>query len=283
MADSLPSEPRPLRLRLGEVTFPLNTEKLIIGRSRSCDIRLREDTVSRLHAALVWRNGELVLEDLGSSNGTFVNGDRVLDPRTLGAGDELRFGVLRGTVEKADAPPRGRSASQTEYDYTIGLIPGKPAGLGWRLLAATVDAALLFVGSLIPLAPWIAMLLIERFLLAPGAMSPSAQTKALVAGACAVLWVLFAFYYVVHGWARRGCTLGLRLCGLQLLDWRHKAPIGYPRALLRLAALLVTFLTFGLGFLLVLFRADRKALHDLLAGTLVAHRGLPLGGVSPPA
>ena len=34
------------------MTFPLEIEKLVIGRSRSCDIRLREDTVSRLHAAL---------------------------------------------------------------------------------------------------------------------------------------------------------------------------------------------------------------------------------------
>jgi uncharacterized RDD family membrane protein YckC len=272
-----------MRLRLGEITFPLNSEKLIIGRSRSCDIRLREDTVSRLHAALVWRNGELVLEDLGSSNGTFVNGDRVLDPRTLGAGDELRFGALRGTVERADAPPRARPASQTEYDYTAGLVPGKPAGFGWRLLAAALDTVLFTAGSALPLAPWIAMLLVERFLIGPGKMPPGVQTKALVAGACAVLWLLFAFYYIVHGWARRGSTPGLRLCGLRLLDWRHRLPIGYPRAFLRLAALVVTLLTFGLGFLLVPLRRDRKALHDVLAGTLVTHRALPLGGVSPPA
>ncbi len=283
MAESLRSEPRPLRLRLGEVTFPLNAEKLVIGRSRSCDIRLREDTVSRLHAALVWREDGLVLEDLGSSNGTFVNGDRVLEPRSLGDGDEVRFGALRGTVERSDAPPPRPSSAGNGYDYTVGLVPGKPAGFGWRVAAAATDVALFGVGSIVPLSPLIVTLGIERFLLTPGAMLSSAQAKSLVAGGCAVLWVMFAFYYVVHGWARRGGTPGLRLLGLRLLDWRHKVPIGYPRAFLRLAALLVTFLTLGLGFLLVPFRRDRKALHDLLAGTLVTHRPRALGEVSPPA
>jgi uncharacterized RDD family membrane protein YckC len=282
VAESHPSESRPFRLRLGEVTFPLNTDKLVIGRSRSCDIRLREDTVSRLHAALVWRDGALVLEDLGSSNGTFVNGEPVLGPRTVAAGDEIRFGALRGTVERSDATPR-RVPSGTEVDYTVGLLPGKPAGLGWRLLAASLDIVLFSAGSVIPFAPVIAMPLVERFLLSSEAMSQSVHTKSLVAGGCVVLWVLFVFYYIVHGWARRGGTPGLRLCGLRLMDWRHRVPIGYPRAFLRLAALLVTLLTLGLGFLLVPFRRDRKALHDLLAGTLVSHRGLPLGGVAPPA
>ena len=282
MAESPPTEPRPLRLRLGEVTFPLSVEKLVIGRSRSCDIRLREDTVSRLHAALVWRNDELVVEDLGSSNGTFVNGERVLSPRSVVAGDTVRFGTLRGTVERSDAPPP-TADSKSDYDYTVGLMPGEPAGLGWRLLAVITDVVLFAAGSLIPFSPLLATLLIERYLLSPEALPASLQTKSLLQGGCAVLWVVFSFYYVVHGWARRGGTPGLRLCGLRLLDWRQRLPIGYPRAFLRLAALLVTFLTLGLGYLLVPFRRDRKALHDLLAGTLVTHRATPIGRSVPSA
>ena len=282
MAESPLTEPRPLRLRLGDTTFPLNVEKLVIGRSRSCDIRLREDTVSRLHAALVWREDELVVEDLGSSNGTYINGERVLSPRTVVAGDTVRFGALRGTVERSDAPPPG-AESKSEYDYTVGLMPGRPAGLGWRLLALVTDVVLFAAGSLIPFSPLLATLLVERYLLSPEALPASLQTKSLLQGGCAVLWVIFTFYYVVHGWARRGGTPGLRLCGLRLLDWRQLIPIGYPRAFLRLAALLVTFLTFGLGYLLVPFRRDRKALHDLLAGTLVIHSATPLGRAAPSA
>lgn len=258
------------------MTFPLDIEKLVVGRSRSCDIRLREDSVSRLHAALVWRGDELVVEDLGSSNGTFVNGERVLSPRTVVAGDTVRFGNLRGAVERSDAPPAGAD-SRPDYDYTVGLMPGEPAGFGWRLLAMITDVLLFAAGSLIPFSPLLATLLVERFLLSPEALPPSLQTKSLIEGGCAVLWVVFAFYYVVHGWARRGGTPGLRLWGLRLLDYRQRLPIGYPRALLRLAALLVTVLTLGLGYLLIPFRRDRKALHDLLAGTLVTHRAAPLG------
>jgi uncharacterized RDD family membrane protein YckC len=264
------------------VTFPLENDKLVIGRSRSCDIRLRADTVSRLHAALVWRNDELVVEDLGSSNGTFVNGERVLSPRAIVAGDSVRFGSLRGTIERSDLPA-SVGDSQSGPDHTSGLIPGDPAGLGWRLLAAVTDVALFSAGSLIPFSPLLVTLLVERYLLSPDALPPTPQTKSVITGACAVLWVVFALYYVVHGWARRGGTPGLRLCGLRLLDWRHRVPIGYPRALLRLVALLVTVLTLGLGYLLIPFRRDRKALHDLLAGTLVTHRAPPLGRAAPPA
>ena len=264
------------------MTFPLENDKLVIGRSRSCDIRLRADTVSRLHAALVWRDNELVVEDLGSSNGTFVNGERVLSPRTIAAGDSVRFGSLRATVERPDAPASAE-ASQPEPDDTSGLIPGEPAGLGWRFLAALTDVVLFSAGSLIPFSPLLVTLLVERYLLSPDALPPSPQTKSVITCACAVLWVVFALYYVVHGWARRGGTPGLRLCGLRLLDWRYRLPIGYTRAFLRLVALFVTFLTLGLGYLLIPFRRDRKALHDLLAGTLVTHRAPPLGRAAPPA
>jgi uncharacterized RDD family membrane protein YckC len=261
MVESLPSEARLLRLRLGEVSFPLDAAKLMIGRSRSCDVRLRDDTVSRLHAAFVWRAEHLVLEDMGSSNGTFLNGERVLEPRTVVAGDDVRFGSLCGTVERGEPSRRLEDGAEA--------VLGRPAGLGWRALAVLADLVLFSVGSVIAFSP----LLAARYLLPLGPRATS-----FLSGVGAALWAVFTFYYVLHGWGRRGCTLGLRLCGLRLLDWRHRSPIGYPRAFLRLVALLVTFLTLGLGYLLVPFRRDRKALHDLLAGTLVTRRTAPLGG-----
>ena len=261
MAESLPSEARLLRLRLGDVSFPLDAVKLVIGRSRSCDVRLRDDTVSRLHAAFVWREESLVLEDMGSSNGTFLNGERVFEPRTVAAGDDVRFGSLCGTVERGDPT--------TRIEETAEAALGTPAGLGWRVMAVVTDLVLFSVGSVIAFGP----LLAARYLLALGP-----QARSFLSGVGAALWVVFTFYYVVDGWGRRGCTPGLRLCGLRLLDWRYRSPIGYPRAFLRLVAMLVTFLTLGLGYLLVPFRRDRKALHDLLAGTLVIRRTAPLGG-----
>lgn len=281
MAASHPSEARPLRLRTGTTLLGLDADRLIVGRSRSCDLRLREDSVSRLHAVLYWRGPELVVEDSGSSNGTFVNHERISAPHALVTGDILTLGTLRLAVESVSAalpPPAEDPLLRTEGDYTVGLLPLQPAGFGWRLLAWLLDTALFAIGSLVPFAPLLAIVGAERHLLSPEALPPSLQTKAWLAGGCTVLWLLYACYYVLHGWARRGGTPGLRLLGLRLVDWQQKVPIGYLRALLRGLALLVTFLTLGLGFLLPLFRQDRKALHDLLAGTSVTHRRKPLGG-----
>ena len=262
-----------MRLRVGESLFPLSASKLVIGRSRSCDIRIKDDSVSRLHAALVWRGETLILEDLGSSNGTFANGERVIAPRTVVSGDVVRFGSLRGTIEPNDGPAApSMAAAEAGYvfDYTVGVIAGAPADLGRRLVALLLDAVLFSAGSLIPFAPLLVTFVVERYLLAPEALPPSVQTKALLAGGCGAMWVIFAWYYIVHGWARRGGTPGARLCGLRVVDAQFRQPIGYRRALLRVAACLVTCLTLGLGLMLAAFRKDRRTLHDILAGTNLA-------------
>ena len=264
--------------------YLLDADKVVIGRSRSCDIRLREDTVSRLHAAFVWQEDLLVIEDLGSSNGTYLNGSRVMEPKTVVTGDVVRFGNLRGTVERGGVPTPERSTrigSDTDSAGSGQLLPGDPAGLGWRLLAVVADALFFAAGCVAIWAPWWLTLLVERYFLAPDTLPPTVEVKAMIKGACLALLFLLGFLYFVHGWARRGGSPGMKLFRLRLLDWRHRAPIGYSRALLRLAAGAVTVLTLGLGFMVVPFRRDRKALHDLLAGTIVAHRAARLG--QPPA
>ena len=283
MAESLPSN-APIVLRLGEEVISLGIDRMVVGRSRSCEIRLKEDTVSRLHAALFWREGRLYLEDLGSSNGTFVNSQRVTTMRAVSPGDVVRFGALRGNIERLGAA--GATAPITPAvegggDYTAGVVSGAPAGFGWRIAAVALDLVLFTLGSLVPFAPLLVARLAERSLLAPDAHLPGDQMRAFVTGGCVVLWLVYTWYYTVHGWARRGGTPGLRLCGLRLADYRNNVPIGYARAWLRLAAVLVTFATLGLGLLMSLFRADRKALHDLLAGTLVVHRTRFLGAGAP--
>ena len=139
------------------------------------------------------------------------------------------------------------------------------------------DLVIFVAGLAIPLAPLLAIYLAETYLLSPGVSTGSNQVRSLVAGGCGALTVLYAWYYVVHGWAVRGGTPGMRLCGLRLLDRRNRVPIGYTRAWLRVAAVLATVATLGLGFLPCLFRRDGKALHDILAGTSLVHRPRPAG------
>ncbi|NIO00422.1 MAG: FHA domain-containing protein, partial [Anaerolineae bacterium] len=65
----------------------LSKEISVIGRDVANDIVLNDAEVSRQHARLTQTPGGYVLEDLGSTNGTFVNGERLVAPRVLSAGD----------------------------------------------------------------------------------------------------------------------------------------------------------------------------------------------------
>jgi predicted component of type VI protein secretion system len=64
-----------------------------IGRE-GCDITLGDPDVSRRHAEIQISNGDLLINDLGSTNGTFVNGERIDQPRSLRDGDEVRIGAV---------------------------------------------------------------------------------------------------------------------------------------------------------------------------------------------
>ena len=77
--------------RRGE-SFPL-TNELTVGRGGGCGIVLGDDTfVSQVHARLYRRDGDVFLEDLGSRNGTFVNGQAIGTATRLRRGDQVQFG-----------------------------------------------------------------------------------------------------------------------------------------------------------------------------------------------
>jgi hypothetical protein len=71
---------------------------LVVGRAKESEVALTDPSVSRRHASIVLVNGVPMVRDLGSRNGTFVNGERVTS-RTLRDGDELRFGNTEAIVE----------------------------------------------------------------------------------------------------------------------------------------------------------------------------------------
>ena len=75
---------------------------LTIGRAADNDVVVRDERVSRHHARIAGRRGSLVLSDLGSTNGTEVNGQRVSDV-VLGAGDRIRMGETTLEVEVDEA------------------------------------------------------------------------------------------------------------------------------------------------------------------------------------
>jgi len=81
--------------RSGE-TFPLERERITVGRSPDCEIFLDDVTVSRKHAVIVKQGERFTISDEGSLNGTFVNRHRV-ETAELEDGDELQIGKYRLT------------------------------------------------------------------------------------------------------------------------------------------------------------------------------------------
>jgi hypothetical protein len=79
--------------RAGEVFVPAG-DRMLIGRSPDCDVFLDDVTVSRRHAEVVRDGARLVLRDLGSLNGTFVNRRRI-ESVVLEDDDELQIGKYR--------------------------------------------------------------------------------------------------------------------------------------------------------------------------------------------
>jgi pSer/pThr/pTyr-binding forkhead associated (FHA) protein len=83
-------EPEPQKGR----TYDL-ADELTLGRATGCGVRVEDAYTSSIHARLYRREGTLWVEDLGSTNGTWVNAERIGSPTRLGKGDLLQVG---GTV-----------------------------------------------------------------------------------------------------------------------------------------------------------------------------------------
>ena len=91
-----------------EVKIP--TPKCLIGRGDECHLKPQSDAVSRKHCVIITTDTEVVVRDLNSRNGTFVNGERVGEESVLLTGDQLRVGplefemVIEQTAAKAKRP-----------------------------------------------------------------------------------------------------------------------------------------------------------------------------------
>jgi pSer/pThr/pTyr-binding forkhead associated (FHA) protein len=64
-----------------------------VGRAAGCQITLDDDYASQLHARIFRRDGTLYIEDLGSTNGTYLNTRKVSAPMALKRGDRLKIGA----------------------------------------------------------------------------------------------------------------------------------------------------------------------------------------------
>ncbi len=102
-----------------------------IGRDEENDVTLAGGQVSRRHARIAWDGGRYVLHDLGSKNGTFVNGERVTAPRPLRDGDVI---ALAGQPSLA--------LVFEESDETVTVTPEGIASRGITINPRTAEVAL---------------------------------------------------------------------------------------------------------------------------------------------
>ena len=71
--------------------YPLG-EELTMGRAAGCQVTLDDTYVSQIHARVFLRGGQVYVEDLGSTNGTYLNRAKVAGPMLVGPGDRLQVG-----------------------------------------------------------------------------------------------------------------------------------------------------------------------------------------------
>lgn len=95
--------------------------RLTIGRTSENDVKLLDQIVSRQHAVVYIKNGKPILEDQGSTNGTFLNGDKI-DKETLSNGDKLRMGRVYLRFFEGEHPPKQLDATETLVS-AVGKLP----------------------------------------------------------------------------------------------------------------------------------------------------------------
>jgi predicted component of type VI protein secretion system len=93
-----------LRGRSATTALKLGDGVTTAGRHDDCQLRIKSSEVSRRHCQFFEKNGMLLVKDLGSSNGTMLNGKKIEGQRVLEPGDELSIGPVKLRVEKVGQP-----------------------------------------------------------------------------------------------------------------------------------------------------------------------------------
>ncbi len=156
-------------------TFSLEGDQLVVGRDSASAIAINDAEVSRKHARLTFQGGKYVLEDLGSTNGTFVNGQRLAGPAVLKAGDVVSLGeqivLMYDAINndpgatmasprrsaRVDAPPPvyATPAATPSYTPTPGTMSPPPAKKNNMLPLFIGGGVLLFVCFCIAFLVWV--------------------------------------------------------------------------------------------------------------------------------
>jgi uncharacterized RDD family membrane protein YckC len=188
--------------------------------------------------------------------------------QTASFGSEVADEVRRRS-QRIDDRITVTGSERSQQDGTTSTVPSPYAGLLGRFVAGALDLALMsvvFLGGA-------AMVDVVSNLV--GGLRPS-WLEAAIASVGATVG---AVTYLVVFWTVAGQTPGMRVMGLRLVVGRDGTqPPGAGRALLRVVGLVVAIVPFFAGFLPILFDRRRRAIQDMLAGTVVRLDNADEGG-----
>jgi len=108
--------------------YALDGDQITIGRDSSNEIPVNDAEVSRRHSRLTFQGGKYVLEDMGSTNGTFVNGQRLTGPRVLKTGEVISLGEqIVFVYEAVDSDPGATMVSPRKAPAARPVAAPPPA------------------------------------------------------------------------------------------------------------------------------------------------------------
>ena len=108
----------------GRAEFVVSSFPCVLGRGRDCGQRLADPLVSRRHCELSLRDGRVWAEDLGSRNGTFLNGEPLQAARPLADGDRLDLADCRFLARLVGSPAQGAAPEGAGASAVDPLVAG---------------------------------------------------------------------------------------------------------------------------------------------------------------
>jgi len=100
----------------------LNEIEMIIGRAVDSSIVITSARISREHAAIRRQGWRIILEDLGSTNGTFLNKERISNPMQLRDGDQIKIGDVLFTFRDPDVTVQDSPIPEIDIDVSAGVV-----------------------------------------------------------------------------------------------------------------------------------------------------------------
>jgi pSer/pThr/pTyr-binding forkhead associated (FHA) protein len=148
------------------MSFSITGNQVLLGREEGLDIILQDPESSRRHSRISWQGGQYVIEDLGSTNGTFVNGVQITTPQMLNPGDSIGIGQtalvfqLQGGQDPFQSPPPQQA--QTYAAPSPSPTSSKPQE------SKTTQYLLYGCGCLLLMGICILLMIAAAVLMAPG-------------------------------------------------------------------------------------------------------------------